>query len=193
MSVAAPRLILASESPRRRDLLAQIGYVPDEIAPAHLDETPRPKEPPHLLAVRLAREKALAAAAPECAALGADTVVAIGRRLLPKTETEAEARACLALMSGRAHRVLTGVALAAGGEVRTRLAEARVHVKVLSEAEIADYIASGEWRGKAGGYAIQGRAGRFVSRIIGSYSAIVGLPLYETANLLESAGVRRRA
>jgi len=119
--------------------------------------------------------------------LGADTVVAVGRRLLPKTETEAEARACLELLSGRGHRVLTGVALKTPAGVRTRLGEARVSFKVLSAGEIDAYIASEEWRGKAGGYAIQGRAARFISNIVGSYSAIVGLPLFETANLLEGA------
>ncbi|MGE3142202.1 MAG: nucleoside triphosphate pyrophosphatase [Hyphomonadaceae bacterium] len=185
-------LVLASESPRRRDLLAQIGYAPDRIAPAGVDETPRPKETPRALALRLARAKAQSAAAPQAAVLAADTVVSVGRRVLPKAETEAEARACLSLLSGRGHRVATAVALAQDGRVRVRLAQARVVLKRLSAAEIEAYLASGEWRGKAGGYAIQGLAGRFVVSVIGSYSAIVGLPLFETANLLESAGVARR-
>lgn len=180
-------LILASASPRRLALLAQIGVTPDAVSPADIDETPRSKEAPRALALRLAREKALAVEAGAALVLGADTVVAVGRRLLPKTETEAQARACLELLSGRGHRVFTGVALKTAQGVRTRLGEARVSFKVLSEAEIADYIASDEWRGKAGGYAIQGRAARFITNIVGSYSAIVGLPLFETANLLEGA------
>lgn len=184
------RLILASESPRRVQLLAQIGYTPDEIAPARLDESALPKESPRALALRLAQAKAAYAARKGWAALGADTVVALGRRVLPKTQTRAEAQACLDLLSGRAHRVFTAVALATDGGVRVRVGEARVRFKVLSAAEIAAYLDSGEWEGKAGGYAIQGRAGRFVIAISGSYSAIVGLPLYETANLLEGAGVR---
>jgi septum formation protein len=181
------RLVLASASPRRLALLAQIGVTPDAVIAADIDETPLPKEAPRLLALRLARQKAEAVDALGALVLGADTVVAVGRRLLPKTETEAEARACLALLSGRGHRVLTGVALKSDAGVRTRLGEARVGFKVLSAAEINAYIASDEWRGKAGGYAIQGRAGRFITSIVGSYSAIVGLPLFETANLLESA------
>lgn len=182
------RLVLASASPRRLALLAQIGVTPDAVSPADIDETPSPKEAPRALALRLAREKALAVDAGDALVLGADTVVAVGRRLLPKTETEAEARACLELLSGRGHRVFTGVALKSAAGVRTRLGEARVSFKVLSAAEIDAYIASDEWRGKAGGYAIQGRAARFIANIVGSYSAIVGLPLFETANLLE--GVR---
>lgn len=182
------RLILASASPRRLALLAQIGVTPDAVIAADIDETPRAKETPRALALRLAREKACAVESGEARVLGADTVVAVGRRLLPKTETEAEARACLELLSGRGHRVLTGVALKTPEGVRTRLGEARVSFKVLSRTEIEAYIASDEWRGKAGGYAIQGQAARFISNIVGSYSAIVGLPLFETANLLE--GVR---
>ncbi len=184
------RFILASESPRRKQLLAQIGFTPDEIAPASLDESPLPKETPRALALRLAAAKARHGARDGAVVLGADTVVALGRRILPKAMTRSEAQACLTLLSGRAHRVLTAVAIASGERVRTRLAEARVRMKMLSRAEIAAYLDSGEWEGKAGGYAIQGRAGRFVIDIIGSYSAIVGLPLYETANLLEAAGVR---
>jgi len=181
------RLVLASASPRRLALLAQIGVTPDAVTAADIDETPRPKEAPRVLALRLAREKALAVDAPGALVLGADTVVAVGRRLLPKAETAEDARACLALLSGRGHRVFTGVALKTKSGVRARLGEARVVFKVLSNAEIEAYIASDEWRGKAGGYAIQGRAARFITSIVGSYSAIVGLPLFETANLLEGA------
>ncbi|MGE0595257.1 MAG: nucleoside triphosphate pyrophosphatase [Hyphomonadaceae bacterium] len=181
------KLVLASASPRRLALLAQIGVTPDEVRAADIDETPLPKELPRHLAQRLARAKAGAAAVAGAIVLGADTVVGVGRRILPKAETEAEARQCLALLSGRAHRVYTGVAIRSpAGDVRERLGEARVTFKRLTGAEIDRYIASDEWRGKAGGYAIQGLAGRFVTTISGSYSAIVGLPLYETANLLES-------
>lgn len=190
--MSPPLFILASASPRRRDLLAQIGYAPDRVTPADMDETPLPKEAPRALALRLARFKAMAAAEPGAVSLGADTVVGVGRRILPKAETEQEARDCLALLSGRGHRVFTAVALAHEGGVKVRLAEARVLVKRLEAREIDAYIASGEWLGKAGGYAIQGLAGRFVISVIGSYPAIVGLPLYETANLLESCGVARR-
>lgn len=182
------RLVLASASPRRLALLAQIGVTPDEVIAADIDETPLKSETPRLYALRLAREKAQAVKADGARVLAADTVVAVGRRILPKAETEAEARACLALLSGRTHRVYTAVALkAADGQMRTRLAEARVSFKRLSAPEIEAYIASDEWRGKAGGYAIQGLAARYVTNIVGSYTAIVGLPLYETANLLEGA------
>jgi septum formation protein len=141
-----------------------------------------------LLALRLARAKAEAVRAEGAIVVAADTVVAVGRRVLPKAETEQEARACLALLSGRSHRVYTGVAVrAANGVVRDRLAETRVAFKRLSSAEIDAYIASEEWRGKAGGYAAQGLAGRYIVSIIGSYSSVVGLPLYETAHLLEAA------
>ncbi len=180
------RLILASASPRRLALLAQIGITPDDVIAADIDETPLKKETPRVLAVRLARAKADAVKA-EGRVLAADTVVAVGRRVLPKAETEREARDCLALLSGRGHRVYTGVALKAAGGVRTRLVETRVTFKVLSAAEIDAYIASGEWKGKAGGYAAQGLAGRYVTNIVGSYSNIVGLPLFETASLLEGA------
>lgn len=181
------RLVLASASPRRLALLAQIGVTPDEVVAADIDETPLKGEPPRLLALRLARAKAEAVTVDGALVLAADTVVAVGRRVLPKAETEAQARDCLALLSGRSHRVLTSVALKSGDGVRTRLAEARVGFKRLSDAEIDSYIAGGEWRGKAGGYAIQGHAARYVTAIVGSYTAIVGLPLYETANLLEGA------
>ncbi len=186
---ARPLLILASESPRRLDLLRQIGVTPDRVVPTAIDETPRKDELPREAARRLAREKALAARAPGALALGADTIVACGRRILPKAESEAQARACLALLSGRAHRVLTAIAVAGPDFVRERLVETRVTMKRLSAREIDWYVRGGEWRGKAGGYAIQGAAARFVSAINGSYTAVVGLPLLETAQLLESAGV----
>lgn len=181
------KLILASASPRRLALLAQIGVTPDEVIAADIDETPLKGETPRLLALRLARAKAEAVKADNAVVLAADTVVAVGRRLLPKAETEQQARECLALLSGRSHRVLTGVAVKASGATRERLAEARVAFKRLSRAEIEAYIASNEWQGKAGGYAIQGLAARHITSIVGSYTAIVGLPLYETANLLEAA------
>lgn len=183
-----PRLVLASASARRLALLAQIGISPDEVIATDIDETPLKGETPRLLAIRLARAKALAVTAPDALVLAADTVVAIGRRVLPKAETEADARACLDLLSGRGHRVYTGVAVKTpGGVLRHRLVETRVTFKRLSPAEIEVYVASGEWMGKAGGYAVQGLAGRYIISIIGSYSSVVGLPLYETAHLLEGA------
>ena len=189
---ARPELVLASASPRRVELLALVGIVPDRIEPADIDETPLKGETPPRLAARLAvgKAEAVAARAPEAVVLAADTVVAVGRRFLEKAANEAEAERFLRLLSGRNHRVLTGVAVAAGGRVRHRVVDTRVSFKVLSEAEIAAYVASGEWRGKAGGYGIQGRASAFVTRIVGSYPAIVGLPLYETVNLLAGAGWR---
>jgi len=186
-------LILASASPRRLDLLAQIGIRPDAVDPADIDETVRPRELPGPHALRLAREKALAVAArhPDAYVLGADTVVACGRRVLPKAEDEATARRCLELLSGRRHRVYGGVALVApNGRLTQRLVETVVAFKRLAPEEIAAYLASGEWRGKAGGYAIQGRAARFVRWLSGSYSNVVGLPLFETAALLEGSGFR---
>jgi septum formation protein len=184
--------VLASSSPRRVELLALVGIVPDRIEPADIDESPLKDETPPRLAARLARSKAgvVAERAPDAVVLAADTVVAVGRRLLEKAADEAEAIRFLKLLSGRNHRVFTGVAVAAGGVVRHRVVEARVSVKALSDAEIAAYVRSGEWRGKAGGYGIQGRAGAFVTRIVGSYPAIVGLPLFETVNLLAGAGWR---
>jgi septum formation protein len=182
------RLILASASPRRLALLAQIGITPDEVIAADIDETPLRDETPRNLALRLARQKAEAVKVDNATVLAADTVVAVGRRVLPKAETEQEARECLRLLSGRSHRVYTGVAVKpTTGAVRTRLVETRVAFKVLSAAEIETYIASKEWQGKAGGYAAQGLAGRYITAIIGSYSSVIGLPLYETANLIESA------
>jgi septum formation protein len=189
---ARPELVLASASPRRVELLALVGIVADRIVPADIDETPQKGETPPRLAARLATSKAAAVAArdPESIVLAADTVVAVGRRLLEKPADEAEAERFLRLLSGRGHRVLTGVAVARGDQIRRRVVETRVSFKVLSDAEIAAYLASGEWRGKAGGYGIQGRAGAFVTRLVGSYPAVMGLPLYETVNLLTGAGWR---
>lgn len=181
------RLILASASPRRLALLAQIGITPDEVIAADIDETPLDKETPRNLALRLARQKAEAVKAAGAIVLAADTVVAVGRRVLPKAETEQEARECLRLLSGRSHRVYTGVAVKTDAAIRDRLVETRVAFKVLGPAEAEAYIASQEWRGKAGGYAAQGLAGRYITSIIGSYSSVIGLPLYETANLIEAA------
>lgn len=184
------RLVLASASPRRLALLAQIGIEPDLVVAADIDETPKRDELPRDHAARLAREKAEAVASSHADAfvLGADTVVACGRRILPKPETEAEAAQCLELLSGRAHRVYTGVCLVAPGRAALRVSETRVTFKRLSREEIASYLASGEWRGKAGGYAIQGRAAIFIRTLTGSHSAVVGLPLFETAALLSGAG-----
>lgn len=191
--MARPELILASASPRRRELLAQVGIVPDRILPADIDETPLKSEPPAQLAGRLARSKAavLAARHPDAIVLAADTVVSLGRRLLEKAADEAEATRFLRLLSGRNHRVHTGVAVARGERVSVRVVETRVALKVLSEAEIAAYVASGDWQGKAGAYGIQGQAGAFVRRIVGSHPAVMGLPLYETVSLLEGVGYRR--
>lgn len=190
-----PSLILASASPRRLQLLAQIGVVPDRVLATDCDETPGRTELPKALALRLARTKAEAASMKLAAegvedrfVLAADTVVARGRMILPKAETEAQARDCLAKLSGRAHRVMTGVALVTPqGKMLTRLVESRVAFKRLSQDETEFYIRSGEWQGKAGGYAIQGLASLFIHQIVGSYSNIVGLPLYETAALLQGA------
>lgn len=183
------RLILASASPRRLELLARLGIAPDEVRPAEIDEAPRRGELPHLYACRMAAEKAAAVAAPQSLVLAADTVVAAGRRILPKAETEAEARAALSLLSGRRHKVHSAVAVAdLSGRTRFRLSTSLVAFKRLSAEEIAAYIASGEWRGKAGGYAIQGRAEALVRFLSGSHSGVIGLPLYETRALLRAAG-----
>lgn len=191
----AMKLVLASASPRRLALLKQIHIVPDLVIPATVDEAPRANELPRALCARLAREKAEAVLSarevqtlkPNVIVLAADTVVACGRRVLPKAEREDQARACLSLLSGRRHRVLTGLCARDGrGQARERVVETRVQFKRLSAAEIADYLASGEWQGKAGAYAIQGKASAFIPWINGSYSNVVGLPLYETAALLES-------
>jgi septum formation protein len=191
-----PRLILGSASLRRRALLAQIGVVPDEIRAAEIDETPRKGELPRAYVERMAREKAAAI----CAALGtqgevrppfvltADTEVSAGRRILGKPADPAEAVRFLLLLSGRRHRVKTAVCLRHGAREWLRLVETRVRFKRLSDTEISAYIRSGEWRGKAGGYAIQGLAGAFIPEINGSYTNVVGLPLTETAAMLQGAG-----
>ena len=185
------RLILASASPRRLDLLARIGVKPDEVIPADIDESVPKGELPRVHALRLAREKAQAVAAkePDALVLAADTVVAVGRRILPKVEDEETLRACMKLLSGRRHRVLTGVALAIPGKgVRERLGETMIAMKPLSAQEVDYYASHGEWRGKAGGYALQGYGEVYVRQIAGSYSNVVGLPLAETRVLLKSAG-----
>ena len=184
-------LVLASASPRRLDLLARIGVVPDSVVPADVDESVPKGELPRDHALRLAREKAEAVAAqnPDALVLAADTVAAVGRRVLPKVEDEATLRACMKLLSGRRHRVLTGVALSAPRQpVRTRLVETMIAMKPLSQDEIDYYAAHGEWRGKAGGYALQGYGEVYVRHIAGSYSNVVGLPLAETRVLLKAAG-----
>jgi septum formation protein len=190
-------LVLASGSPRRLALLQQAGLEPNAVIPAEIDETPGKAERPRTLATRLARQKAEAAlkavrldpAIANGFVIAADTVVAVGRRILPKTELVDEAAACLRLLSGRSHRVYTGVAVVTPkGAIRERLVETRVRFKRLSKDDLEHYLASGEWRGKAGGYAIQGLAGSFVVKIIGSYSNVVGLPLYETVALLGGEG-----
>ena len=188
-----PRLVLASASPRRVALLRQIGVEPDAIDPAEIDETPRKTELPRVLAARLAREKAACVAErqPGALVLAADTVVACGRRILPKAESPDEARACLALLSGRRHVVHSAlVLLDEAGKKRERLVLTRIAFKRLERDEIDLYLASEEWRGKAGGYAIQGLAAAFVRFLSGSYSGVVGLPLFETALLLRAAGIR---
>lgn len=186
-------LVLASGSPRRLELLRQIGLDPDLIDPPHIDETPRRTEAPLVYAARMAREKlaAIAARHPGAWVLAADTVVACGRRILPKAETERQARDCLTLLSGRRHRVLGGIAVAApDGRVAERVATTTVALKRLTAGEIAAYLASGDWHGKAGGYAIQGRAAAFIPWINGSYSNVVGLSLSDVAAMLAGLGWR---
>jgi len=199
---ARPRLVLASASARRLELLQQIGVQPDAMLPADVDETPRKNELPRTLAQRLAIEKAQAARKIAVAreelegafVLAADTVVAVGRRILPKCELMEEAGDCLRLLSGRQHRVFTGlVVVTPRGAERKRIVETRVRFKRLSGAEIESYLSSGEWKGKAGGYAIQGLAGGFVVKLVGSYSSVVGLPLYEAQALLAGDGYPVRA
>ncbi|MES2156453.1 MAG: nucleoside triphosphate pyrophosphatase [Pseudomonadota bacterium] len=185
------RLILASASPRRLALLGQIGVVPDAVDPADCDETPRKAELPPVYAARVAADKAAVVAArhPGALILSGDTVVAAGRRILPKAESADDARACLALLSGRRHRVLSAITLIDGqGLARHRLSTNIVTFKPLDQSEVDRYIASEEWRGKAGGYAIQGKAAGLIRAIQGSHSAIMGLPLYETRALLKAAG-----
>jgi len=196
--VGGSALVLASGSPRRLELLQQVGIEPERLLPADLDETPERSEHPRQLAKRLARAKARAAADALSArretgayVLGADTVVAVGRQVIPKAEAAEEAIDNLRLLSGRTHRVFTGICIVTPrGRERLRLVETRVRFKRLSREDIELYVASDEWRGKAGGYAIQGRAGAFVVRMIGSYSNVVGLPLYETVAMLEGEGFR---
>lgn len=186
--MSAPRLTLASASPRRRELLSRLGIAPDAVVSADIDETPLKGELPHRYVRRVAREKAFAVEA-DGFVLAGDTVVAAGRRILPKTEDETAARRCLELLSGRRHRVLSAIVLRApDGTLRDRLSETTVRFKVLSSEEIADYLAGGEWRGKAGGYAIQGSAEGLIQWIQGSHSGVIGLPLFETRALLRAAG-----
>jgi septum formation protein len=195
--IGRPKLVLASGSPRRLGLLNQAGIEPDSLIPSEIDEIPQKGELPRALATRLAREKAEAALNAVrrndqlrgAYIIAADTVVAVGRRILPRAESLDEAAACLRLLSGRAHRVYTGICLVTPKEAfRQRLVETRVRFKRLSKEDLEAYLASGEWRGKAGGYAVQGLAGTFVVKIIGSYSNIVGLPLYESMSLLSGEG-----
>jgi septum formation protein len=195
--IGRPKLVLASGSPRRLALLAQIGVEPDALMPAEVDEMPERSELPRALAVRLAREKAEAVIERVrdneqlrgAYIVAADTVVAVGRRILPKPELLEEASACLRLLSGRTHRVYSGVCLVTPkNSIRTRLVESRVRFKRLSALDLDSYLASGEWRGKAGGYAIQGLAGSFVVKLIGSYPNVVGMPLFETATMLMGEG-----
>ena len=184
-----PRLILGSGSPRRRELLAQIGVVADDLRPPDIDETPSPGELPRPYCMRMAREKALAVPAEaDDIVLSADTTVALGRRILGKPEDEKQAAHFLTMMAGRRHRVLTAVALRKGAQLWTRDVVTQVKMKMLSNEELNAYLASGDWRGKAGGYGIQGPAGAFIPWISGSFTAVVGLPLAETANLLQTAG-----
>jgi septum formation protein len=188
-----PPLVLASASPRRLELLRQVGLMPDCIDPADIDETPHRGELPPAHAIRLAEEKARAVFArhPGAFILAADTVVACGRRILPKAEDEASARSCLEMLSGRRHRVHGGVAVAGpDGRLATRRVDSQVAFKRLSEAEIGAYLLTDEWRGKAGGYAIQGRAAALIRWVSGSYSNVVGLPLFETVQLLAGRGYR---
>ncbi len=195
--IGRPKLVLASGSPRRLALLNQAGIEPDALQPTEVDEIPVKGELPRALANRLAREKAQAALASVridedlrgSYIIAADTVVAVGRRVMPKAEMLDEAAACLRLLSGRNHRVYTGICLVTPKEAfRQRLIETRVRFKRLSNEDLEAYLASGEWRGKAGGYAIQGLAGTFVVKMVGSYTNVVGLPLYETMSLLAGEG-----
>lgn len=186
-------LILASASPRRLDLLRQAGIEPDSVLPAEIDESPLKDETPRQLALRLAVGKAQAgaAAAPGAYVIGSDTVVALGRRVFGKPRDEAEARKMIGLLQGRAHKVLTGVAVQGpDGRIAWRLSETRLRWKRLTSQEIDAFIATGEWQGVAGGYRIQGRAAAFTLELQGSYTGVVGLPLYETLALLEGLGYR---
>jgi septum formation protein len=187
-------LVLASASPRRLDLLRQVGIEPDAVDPADIDENPQRNELPRALALRLAQEKAATVAArrPDAYVVAADTLVAVGRRILNKPADEREARKMLGLLSGRAHRVLTGVAvLAPGGKMASRLSETRLKFKRLTKSEMDAFIAAGDWQDAAGGYKIHQRAGAFATHLSGSFTGVVGLPLYETLALLEGLGWRR--
>ncbi|GFM30920.1 nucleoside triphosphate pyrophosphatase [Novosphingobium sp. PY1] len=185
----SPRLILASASPRRRELIMRLGLQPDAVIAAEIDEAHEPRELPRVYARRMAREKAMAVEVSGAHVLAGDTVVACGRRILPKAEDEKTARACLELLSGRRHRVLSAIALKGpDGTLRERMSETVVRFKPLSREEIEHYIAGGEWHGKAGGYAIQGSAEGLIAWIGGSHSGVVGLPLFETRALLKAAG-----
>jgi septum formation protein len=185
------RLVLASASPRRLELLGRISVVPDSVTATEIDETPAKGELPNAYACRMAAEKAAAVEAPGSLVLAADTVVAVGRRILPKTEIEEEARTALTLLSGRRHRVHSAVTLIdSAGKARHRLSTSIVAFKRLSGDELDDYLKGGEWRGKAGGYAIQGSAEALIRTIMGSHSAIMGLPLFETRALLQAAGYK---
>ena len=195
--IGRPKLVLASGSPRRLSLVNQVGIEPDALRPTDVDETPKRGELPRAYATRLAREKAEAALTmvriddelKGSYSLAADTVVAVGRRILPKAELLDEAAQCLRLLSGRNHRVHTAISLVTPKETfRSRYVETRVRFKRLSDEDVEAYLASGEWRGKAGGYAAQGIAGAFLVKIVGSYSNIVGLPLYETITMLGGEG-----
>lgn len=189
-----PKLVLASASPRRLELLRQMNIVPDNVLPADIDETPLKSEVPLAYAQRIAAGKAakIRQSITDAVILSADTVVACGRRILPKAETQAEAEECLALLSGRRHRVISAVSvIAPDGRMQTRPVTSVVKFKRLTDADIKSYIDSGEWHGKAGGYAIQGLAAGFIPFISGSYTAIVGLPLAETMTMLRSAGYER--
>jgi septum formation protein len=197
LAVSQPKIVLASGSPRRVSLMNQAGIEPDALRPADIDETPRRGELPRVCANRLAYQKAataLAAIGPDdevygAFVLAADTVVAVGRRILPKPELRDEAAQCLRLLSGRSHRVYTALCLVTPKRrTRQRVVETRVRFKRLSTADIDSYLATGEWRGKAGGYAAQGLAGTFIVKMVGSYSNVVGLPLYETVALLAGEG-----
>ncbi len=196
MSGEQTRLILASASPRRLALLEQLGIIPDRLLPADVDETPNPRELPRSLAKRLARAKAEAARViwreeenEPAILLAADTVVAVGRRILPKPDTVEEAADAISLLSGRNHRVFSALCLITPeGKIRQKISETRLRFKRINKEEFEAYLASGEWRGKAGGYAIQGLAGSFVIRLAGSYTGVVGLPLYETLTMLQGAG-----
>ena len=191
MTKPSPKLILGSGSPRRLELLAQLGLTPHAVRAPDINEDPHPDEKPREYVRRMALEKAQASS---CAAdevvLCADTTVAVGRRILGKPEDAAEAEAFLRLMSGRRHRVITAISLRRADGISVKDVVTAVKMKALSDAEIAGYIATDDWRGKAGGYAIQGPAGAFIPWIGGSFAAVMGLPLVETANLLQAAGVR---